>query len=112
MTGHSFRLSPTTRLPYTKGAISLTEVNGFHSASSVSLHVINALQFTIIELNQSIHIVVKREKLNTIVLELECLVSEQSLSGHSRFTAFRRVSREGAAGNESLVQSIYTDIRL
>ncbi len=36
-------------------ANSSTEVNGFHSASSFSLNVINALQFTTIELNQSIH---------------------------------------------------------
>ena len=36
-------------------ANSSTEVNGFHSASSFSLNVINALQFTTIELIQSIH---------------------------------------------------------
>ena len=33
-------------------------------------------------------------------------------SGRSRFAAFRRASRGGAAGNESLDQSMYTYVRL
>ena len=45
----------------------------------------------------------KRETINAIVLELEGVLCQTSGSG--KFAAFRRASRAGAAGNESLGQA-------
>ena len=47
----------------------------------------------------------KRETIYTMALELEGVLCQTSGSG--KFTAFRRASQAGAAGNESLGQTVY-----
>ncbi len=51
----------------------------------------------------------KSEKLNTIVLKLECLVSEQ---WQQQISSFQAGQPGDAAGNDSLGQSIYMYVRL